>query len=221
MYKRYSVTYYLVKGNDVFKFNSESEACEFLGVSKCTVAGCYRRNCKCKGYKVIRGEATTHNSTKTRLYKIWAGMHERCNREKHPHFSDYGGRGITICEEWNDFSKFKEWANENGYSENLTLDRIDNNGNYESSNCRWVTMKEQQNNKRNSHFLEYAGEMHTITEWAEKTGISKTTLRMRIQSGWTVEEALTKPIRFRKKGWRKSGRYNSSAFMGGDANADS
>lgn len=204
MYRRYTVSYYLVKDNETLKFDSESATCKFLGVSKCTVSGCYRRKCKCKGYEVIRGEGTTHNSTKTRLYKIWSGMHERCYREKHPHYKDYGGRGITICEEWNDFSRFKEWACQSGYSDALTLDRIDNNCNYEPYNCRCVTMKEQQNNRRSNHFLEYSGERHTITEWSEKTGIPKTTIRMRVQAGWGAEEALTKPIRLRKVGWRKS-----------------
>jgi hypothetical protein len=205
MYRRYTVSYYLIKDNETLKFDSKSAACKFLGVSRCTVSCCYRRKCKCKGYDVIRGEGTTHNSTKTRLYKIWSGMHERCYREKHPHYKDYGGRGITICEEWNDFSRFKEWAGQGGYSDTLTLDRIDNNGNYEPYNCRWVTMKEQQNNKRNNHIIEYKGERYTLTQLAEKVGIGKTTLRERLKMGWSVEDAVEKPVRLRTKGYRPSG----------------
>ena len=96
-----------------------------------------------------------HGETKTRLFKIWSSMHERCERSKHVYFKDYGGRGITVCEEWGDYIRFAEWARNNGYSDKLTIDRIDNDGNYEPSNCRWITEKEQHSNKRTNRKIEY------------------------------------------------------------------
>ncbi len=93
----------------------------------------------------------THGMTKTRIYGIWKGMRKRCNYKKAKDFHNYGGRGIKVCSEWeNSFIAFKDWAFQNGYADNLTIDRINVNGNYEPSNCRWITMAEQQKNKRRS-----------------------------------------------------------------------
>ena len=172
--------YRLRKGDEELVFQSEKAAGEYLGVGRCTVASCYRRNVKCKGYVVERGEITTHHSTKTRLYKIWDGMRDRCERQSHKHYKDYGGRGITVCEAWKDFKTFAEWAIAHGYKNTLTLDRIDYNGNYEPDNCRWVTMKEQAANKRNNHYVHVDGKTMILSECAEKYGIPKSTIRWRI-----------------------------------------
>lgn len=145
-----------------------------------------------------------HGETKTRLHKIWECMHERCKYEKHRHYAIYGGRGISVCAEWNDYTEFAKWARNNGYAETLTIDRKDGNGNYEPSNCRWVTMKQQQNNRRNNHTICYNGERHTITEWSEILGIGKTTIKERLKSGWSEEKALTAPVRARTRGYRPS-----------------
>lgn len=145
-----------------------------------------------------------HGCTGTRLHNIWLSMRERCNRVKHPWYQAYGGRGIKICEEWDDFSKFRKWAMANGYSNELTIDRIDCNGNYEPNNCGWATMKEQQNNKRNNRIIEYKGERYTLTQLAEKIGINKTTLRERLNAGWSVDDAVERPVRKQTKGWRQS-----------------
>ena len=153
-----------------------------------------------------------HGGTGTRLHNIWLSMRERCHRVKHPYYKDYGGRGISICEEWDDFSKFREWANTNGYSDELTIDRVDNNGDYEPNNCRWVTIKEQQNNRRNNRIIEYKGEKYTLTELAEKIGMNKTTLKERLNMRWSVEDAVKRPVRLRTKGWRMS---NCVAVMNG------
>lgn len=105
------------------------------------------------------------------------------------------GRGIKVCKEWlgeHGFQDFYRWALENGYQDNLTIDRIDVNGNYEPNNCRWSTMKEQQNNRRDNHILELNGEKHTIAEWSEITGINAGTIRSRLKLDWSIEEALTK-----------------------------
>lgn len=129
-------------------------------------------------------------------------MHERCERKSHEYFRCYGGRGIKICEEWNDYKKFREWALNNGYSENLTLDRIDVNGDYCPENCRWADWEIQQNNKRSNHNLTYGGKTQTISEWSRSTGINKTTIRARIMAGWSVEDVLNKPVRKRLNGHR-------------------
>ena len=116
----------------------------------------------------------------------------RCYRKEHTSYKYYGGRGISICDEWQTFKPFYEWALSNGYQENLTLDRIDNNGNYEPSNCRWVTQKIQGNNRRNNHLISYNGETKTISEWADVLGITHQALEYRLMSpSWTIAEALT------------------------------
>lgn len=145
-----------------------------------------------------------HGGTGTRIHNIWLSMRERCNRVNHPWYKAYGGRGIKICEEWNDFSKFRQWAMINGYSDELTIDRIDYNKGYEPNNCRWATMKEQQNNKRSNRIIEYKCKRYTLTQLAEKIGINKTTLKERLNAGWSVNDAVERPVRKRTKGWRQS-----------------
>ncbi len=140
-----------------------------------------------------------HGCANTRLYRIWCGMKERCFRKSHPHFNNYGGRGITVCDEWLDFSKFKAWSDENGYRDDLTIDRIDSNGIYEPQNCRWITSKEQHRNRRNNRNLEYGGEIKPLIYFAEKYGIGKTTLKERLNHGWSVEEAIETPVKKRKR----------------------
>ena len=163
------------------------------------LSGCVR-SCGC-----LIGKKCKHGETKTRLFNIWSGMKERCSREKHHEYQNYGGRGITVCEEWiDDFLAFKDWAMANGYQEGLTIDRIDVNGNYEPKNCRWVTKKEQNNNRRNNHTLTYNDQTHTISQWSEITGIGKSTILERIKLGWSVEDALTKPVQQRTCGYRPS-----------------
>lgn len=146
---------------------------------------------------------TKHGLTKSRLYMVWAIIKERCYNKKAPNFFDYGGRGITMCDGWkNDFMAFHDWAMANGYKEEVlpngknkwTIDRVDVNGNYEPTNCRWVTRQEQNFNKRNSRFLEFEGKKKHLFEWAKEYNIEFSALLYRLQCGMSIKEALTKPI---------------------------
>lgn len=140
-----------------------------------------------------------HGGYGTRLYEIWRSLKKRCLNPKTEQYSNYGGRGITVCDEWRDsFQAFYDWAMANGYRDDLTLDRIDGNGNYEPSNCRWATWKEQQNNRRNNHFITYNGETKTLKQWSEQVGIDWDILYSRLKKGWSVEKALTTKARQRK-----------------------
>jgi hypothetical protein len=134
----------------------------------------------------------THGESNTRLYKIWTDIKKRCYRETFWAYSRYGGRGITLCQEWHDYPTFRDWCMSNGYAENLTIDRINNDGNYEPNNCRWVDRKTQSNNKSNVRTITYNGETKTIAQWAETLGINYQTLYNRIfDYNIPIEEALT------------------------------
>ena len=143
----------------------------------------------------------------SRLYNVWKNMKVRCNNPHYKEYKYYGGRGITVCEEWNDFNEFQKWAYSNGYDEKAkrgecTLDRISTDKGYSPSNCRWVNMKVQCSNRRmwGAYFhsremitWEFSGESHTVREWSEITGIDRNTLRTRWYKGWSVERILTTP----------------------------
>lgn len=169
-------------------------------------------SCGCFTSARIREKKSTHGKSDTRLFNVWAKMKERCCRKTHKSYIDYGGRGIKVCPEWlNDFSAFDEWAMANGYDENAdfmkcTLDRIDPNGDYEPSNCRFVSMKVQCNNRRNNHYILYKGEKHTIAEWSDITGLSFDTIYRRLKLGWNDGQALGFE---KRKGCRVKSKYES------------
>lgn len=135
-----------------------------------------------------------HGLSKTRIHRIWHSMYCRCYYPTTNGYERYGGRGITVCEEWKSlqgFINFYKWTKENGYNDELTLDRIDNDKGYYPENCRWVTPKFQSNHRRNNVFYTYKGETKTSKQWCEIFGISQTTLNDRLKRGWTLEQALT------------------------------
>lgn len=132
-----------------------------------------------------------HGHSRTRLYAVWSGMKSRCNNKNNAGYHLYGGRGISVCKEWeSDYMCFYTWALKNGYFQGLTLDRIDVNGNYEPSNCRWVDIKTQNRNRRNNIKLEYNGNIEVLHDIAKSVGWSATGLKRRLDSGFTLEEAL-------------------------------
>lgn len=160
--------------------------------------GCYNIDSIKARNKIIHRK---HGETHTKLFHIWTGMLTRCNNKNAINFHDYGAKGVSVCEEWaKDFIKFRDWALENGYSPELTIDRRDFNGNYEPDNCRWITMKEQQRNRSSNKLITYKGETHCMVEWAEIVGIKYDILQKRLNNpNYSVERALTEPPRPRKK----------------------
>jgi len=143
--------------------------------------------------KIKLGEVTTkHGMTKTRIFKIWAGIRKRCNNSKCESYKHYGGRGIVISEKWDNFIDFYNDMKE-GYADDLSLDRIDPNGNYEPGNCRWATSKTQNRNRRNNNVITFNNESKTLSEWAELSGNNYTVINYRIRKGWDVEKAIFSP----------------------------
>ena len=157
-----------------------------LDTGRVVSCGCYRDE--------IRNKPKTHGMTHTRLYTIWRSMVNRCRGNNQQSKRLYKDRGIAVCQEWvNSFETFSNWASNNGYKDDLTIDRIDNSKGYSPDNCRWATPMEQANNRRNNRIVEYNGEKHTLSEWARITGINRCTLQYRIaKAKWPVEKALCK-----------------------------
>ncbi len=141
---------------------------------------------------------TKHGQKNTRLYAVWNSMKQRCLNKNHKSYQAYGGRGITICKEWQDnFINFYNWALANGYNEQAefmqcTIDRIDVNGNYEPSNCRWVNARVQGDNTRTANRIEYNGEIHCLSEWARILNIGRKTIYYKLKKGLSFEEIVNK-----------------------------
>lgn len=144
------------------------------------------RSCGCITTERLRAKLTKHGESKSELGKSWYRMRSRCNNN--PYY-----KNVSICPEWSDYNTFASWARNNGYKPGLSLDRIDNNRGYEPSNCRWVTWKEQQNNKGNTVYLTIGGCTRTLTEWSEISGIKRDTIRRRMKKGWSEQYLLIPP----------------------------
>lgn len=193
-----------------------------------TMQGKYRRwmwRCKCdcgnetiaRGDYIVRGHTSScgcalhdnkpnlkHGESKTRLYHIWLSIHTRCNPEKNKcnaqcHYR-YGGRGIRVCKEWDDYEIFARWARENGYREDLTIERIDNDGDYCPENCRWASIREQTWNRRTTRYVTYKGQEMALAEACALAGVRYKTVFERITyRGWSFEKAITIPINGTRK----------------------
>lgn len=164
-----------VTGNSLINGRSRSCGCEHREIQK----------------DVARNNFRTHGDTGTRLYNIWNGMKKRCYNRNAYNYSDYGGRGITVCKEWlGDYCSFRDWAMSNGYNDSLSIDRIDNNSGYYPENCRWVDDTTQCNNRRSNVEYTVFGETMTLAEVARKYGLDYKLLHKKIKSGKTIEEIL-------------------------------
>jgi len=146
------------------------------------------RELRKKGIKGMR--LGKHGMFGTAIYTSWQDMKARCNNPNSSRFMDYGGRGIKVCDRWN--NSFQNFYSDMGRKpKNKSLDRIDNDGDYAPDNCKWSTEKQQANNKRNNVFLEFDGFRLSFADWSKRLGIKYSTLRFRIKSGWSVEKTLT------------------------------
>ena len=142
------------------------------------------KSCGCLRAETTKRLKSKHNMKNTKIYRTWRNMKTRCFNPNDEFFEDYGGRGITVCDEWSDdFRTFAKWAFDNGYDESLTIERIDNNGDYEPSNCKWATLLEQGRNKRNNNWLSIDGKEKTLSEWARESNIPLSTLANRVYRG--------------------------------------
>lgn len=158
------------------------------------------KSCGCLRNEVSRERVVTHGMSKTSLFHVWCAMRERCFNPNNRSYKNYGGRGIKVCDEWLVPETFFEWAHESGYSEGLTIERIDVNKGYEPSNCRWVPSKEQARNKTNNRMVEIDGETKCLAQWCEEYHMDYFTVHQRIcKLGWEPRRALTTPPRRPKK----------------------
>lgn len=150
------------------------------------------KSCGCLHHDMMLKRNTKHNKRNTRLYNIWANMKQRCYNENNTAYKNYGERGIDVCDEWkDDFMAFHNWAMDNCYNDNLTIDRIDNDGNYEPENCRWVDRNQQARNKRNNVNYTINGVTRCLKDWCKIQRLNYGTVISRLHdSNWTIREAL-------------------------------
>jgi hypothetical protein len=148
------------------------------------------KGCGCRRRDVSKTINLKHGMSNTRLYRIWSNIKDRCYRSKNPFYHRYGGRGIIVCEDWLDFESFAKWALEHGYSEHLSIDRIDNDKGYYPDNCRWVNQYIQSRNTSRNNVITYNNKTMIAADWARSLGVNQTTLDERIEK-YGIEKALS------------------------------
>lgn len=190
---------YFPSGERYEKWLCQCDCGKRLSVNKKNLLSGASKSCGCLSVESNRRRLTKHGGRNTRLYSIWCNMKGRCLNSSDSDYDRYGGRGINICNEWiDDYVVFRDWAITNGYNDSLTIDRVDVNKDYCPDNCRWVDMRIQANNRTNTIYIEYNGERHTCSEWADIVGISYDTLNNRYHAGMTGEDLF-------KRGRHKTG----------------
>lgn len=173
--------------------NYKETVTSYLTSGDTSSCGCYRKESELRNLSRFWGKPKTHGLSKTRIYTIWADMKDRCYNKNNSYYKHYGLRGIKVCDEWkNSFEEFNKWAKENNYTDKLTIDRIDVNGNYEPNNCRWATAKEQANNRRNSKKITLFGETKTAYEFEKIYGIKAYLLYSRYKKGYSDKDIIYK-----------------------------
>lgn len=201
-----STPYHVVRGSQGRKVLHVDVACDCnpsrvyrLIQAKLTQTTKPSRSCGCRAIEATRTRRTTHGVSQTPLYERWYNMVDRCTNPDNKRFSDYGGRGIKVCDEWlYDVQAFVQWSLANGFQEHLQIDRIDVNGDYRPANCRFIPKPEQARNKRTNHYITAFGETKCLAEWGRdhRCLITPHGLRYRIvELGWEPERALLTPLR--------------------------
>lgn len=195
-YKTKSDTYWLCK----------CDCGNYKNVRKCNLTGNVTFSCGCLQKEAVSKVLKTHGKSKTKIYKVWASMNQRCTNESYSEYKCYGGKGISVCNDWKKFENFYKWAIENGYKEScekysISIDRINTNENYCPENCRFVNYKIQGRNKTNNHLININGNIKPLSEWCEIYNINSSTVRNRIARGWGEIKALTSPVET-KYNWR-------------------
>ena len=185
----------VVETSEPSKTGKSRWVCQCSCGNRVTVIGHDLKNGKTKSCGCFQKEArstnhATHHGTGTRLFDLWKNMKQRCLNPNNPRFSSYGGRGISVCEDWLSFDRFRTWATSAGYSDDLSLDRIDNERGYAPTNCRWVEPEDQAKNKRSS--VRYQGKC--LAEVCREKGLPYKTIAARIRRGWDVEKAITTSV---------------------------
>ncbi|MBQ3265227.1 MAG: hypothetical protein IJH07_05565 [Ruminococcus sp.] len=179
------------KGNGkkpVIKYTCRCVCGKVFDVKSDSLLSGHTVSCGCQ--KIKHGYAN-----KERLYNIWGCMRQRCNNPRNPSYPHYGGKGVTICEEWNDYQEFRNWALANGYDDTLSIDRINPDGNYCPSNCRWADDKTQMNNQTRNHYIEYEGQRYTMAQLADRFHLSYAAMQHRIERGWDMERIINQEQR--------------------------
>ena len=180
--------------------NTKSGNAQWLCICACgnkaIVNGSKLRNGRTKSCGCNRKNSVAQGYSKTRLYRIWTNMKNRCYKSSHDSYKYYGLLGIKVCHIWKySFIDFKKWAEQNGYDDDLSIDRINSKGNYEPSNCRWINQKQQMNNVKSNHRVMYKHTNYTLSELADKFNLKHHTLTNRLKLGWSIEQAVETPER--------------------------
>ena len=160
------------------------------------------RGCGCLWRETVPGANKTHGMTRTRIYRLWSAMHDRCRNPRNSHYPTYGERGITVCSRWRDFEAF--YADMGERPPGMTLNRIDNDGPYSPANCEWASAVTQGRNKASNKLLTFNGKTQPLSAWAEELGMNYNTLNTRLQRGWDDERVLATPIKKVSVAWRSS-----------------
>jgi len=153
------------------------------------------KSCGCLQGKRSHGLSRGDNGKHMPLYKVWVQMRQRCLNANNVNFKNYGGRGIKIYKEWESYKNFYDWAITSGYEKGLTIERINNDGNYDPANCTWIPQSKQPDNLRSNRYITFNGANWTLRKWGRITGINARTIGCRIDRGWSTERALTQPVR--------------------------
>lgn len=203
--------YITPQGTPLIQWKCKCECGNEVIVSTSYLISGHTQSCGCMHREILSEIRTTHGKSKTRLYGVWHGMKRRCYDPNTRNYKDYGGRGIKICDEWlNDYQPFHDWAMANGYNPNAkrgecTIGRINNDGNYEPKNCRWISIAEQQNpeSKRKAvktktpkrkTDIEINGELKSMSDWCRAYNISRSAVKARIKRGWNKVTAIVTPV---------------------------